>query len=610
MDIQINWYVSNVWVYGNATTLAPGNFTVGNTLIVQVSVSDGTDNVSSNSTGKMVYTPPSVSIVTIIPSQIDTDSPANVTYSYTSGGLPDVQINWYVNSAWVYGNATSLGYGNYTLGSTITVQVSVSDGTDNALLTSAGTVVQAMPTMTGVSIIPTQVDTDSAANVTYSYTGSGTLDIQINWYVGGNWVYGNATSLAHGNFTLGASITVQVSVSDGTDNASSLSTAKIVQAVPTVSGVSIIPSQVDTDSAANVTYSYTGSGTLDIQINWYVGGNWVYGNATSLAHGNFTLGASITVQVSVSDGTDNVSQTSGAKIVQAVPTVSGVSIIPSQIDTDTAANVTYSYTGSGTLDIQINWYVGGNWIYGNATSLAYGNFTLGASITVQVSVSDGTDNASQTSGAKIVQAVPTVSGVSIIPNQIDTDTAANVTYSYTGSGTLDIQINWYVSGNWVYGNATSLAHGNFTLGASITVEVSVSDGTDNVSQTSGANFVQAVPTVSGVSIIPSQIDTDTAANVTYSYTGSGTLDIQINWYVGGNWIYGNATSLAYGNFTLGASITVQVSVSDGTDNASQTSGGKIVQAVPTVSGISIIPNQIDTDTAANVSIFLYRQRNA
>ena len=86
---------------------------------------------------------------------------------------------------------------------------------------------------------------------------------------------GNATSLAHGNFTLGASITVQVSVSDGTDNASSLSTAKIVQAVPTVSGVSIIPSQVDTDSAANVTYSYTGSGTLDIQINWYVGGNWV-----------------------------------------------------------------------------------------------------------------------------------------------------------------------------------------------------------------------------------------------------------------------------------------------------------------------------------------------
>ncbi len=107
-----------------------------------------------------------------------------------------------------------------------------------------------MPTMTGVSIIPTQVDTDSAANVTYSYTGSGTLDIQINWYVGGNWVYGNATSLAHGNFTLGASITVQVSVSDGTDNASSLSTAKIVQAVPTVSGVSIIPSQVDTDSAA------------------------------------------------------------------------------------------------------------------------------------------------------------------------------------------------------------------------------------------------------------------------------------------------------------------------------------------------------------------------
>ena len=62
----------------------------------------------------------------------------------------------------------------------------------------------------------------------------------------------------------------------------------------------------------------------------------------------------------MSDGTDNVSQTSGAKIVQTIPTVSGVSIIPSQVDTDTAANVMYSYTGSGTLDIQINWYVGGS----------------------------------------------------------------------------------------------------------------------------------------------------------------------------------------------------------------------------------------------------------
>ena len=111
---------------------------------------------------------------------------------------------------------------------------------------------------------------------------------------------------------------------------------------------------------------------------------WVYGNATSLAYGNFTLSSSITVKVSVSDGTDNVSQTSIPTIVQAKPTMSGVSIIPSQIDTDTAANVTYSYTGSGTLDIQINWYVGGNWVYGNATSLAHGYFTLGASITVQV----------------------------------------------------------------------------------------------------------------------------------------------------------------------------------------------------------------------------------
>ena len=305
-----------------------------------------------------------------------------------------------------------------------------------------------------------------------------------------------------------------------------------------MSGVSIIPSQIDTDTTANVTYSYTGSGTLDIQINWYVGGNWVYGNTTSLAHGNFTLGASITVQVSVSDGIDNVSQPSGAKIVQAVPTVSGVSIIPNQIDTDTAANFTYSYTGSGTLDIQINWYVGGNWVYGNATSLAHGNFTLGASITVQVSVSDGTDNASSLSTAKIYRLVPTVSGVSISPTQIDTDSVANVAYSYTGSGTLDIQINWYVGGSWVQGNVTSLAPSFFGLGNTIIVKVSVSDGTDNVSSTA-SKIVYAVPSVSNVIILPNPLFANTSATVFYNYTGSGSLDIQINWYYNGSWVDGN-----------------------------------------------------------------------
>ncbi len=181
------------------------------------------------------------------------------------------------------------------------------------------------------------------------------------------------------------------------------------------------------------------------------------------------------------------------------PAITSVNLSPSQINTDTSPTAVYSYTGVGTLDIQINWYVNSAWVYGNATSLGYGNFTQGTSITAQVSISDGTYNDSVTSASKTVQAAPTVPTVNIIPTQVDTDSQANVTYSYTGSGTLDIQINWYVNSAWIYGNATSLGYGNFTLGNTITVQVSVSDGIDNVSHMSGGSIVQAAPTVTGVS---------------------------------------------------------------------------------------------------------------
>ena len=162
----------------------------------------------------------------------------------------------------------------------------------------------------------------------------------------------------------------------------------------------------------------------------------VQGNLTTLSPTHFVAGNTITVQVSASDGNDNESATSGSYIGQSPPTVSHIILLPSQIDSDTTPTVFYNYTGTGTLDIQINWYVGGNWVQSNLTTLSPTHFVAGNTITVQVSASDGTDNVSVISTGVIVQPKPTVSNIILLPTQVDTDTTPTVFYNYTGSGTL------------------------------------------------------------------------------------------------------------------------------------------------------------------------------
>ena len=192
-----------------------------------------------------------------------------------------------------------------------------------------------------------------------------------------------------------------------------------------MSGVSISPTQIDTDSVANVAYSYTGSGTLDIQINWYVGGSWVQGNVTSLAPTFFGLGNTIIVKFSVSDGTDNVSSTA-SKIVYAVPSVSNVIILPNPLFANTSATVFYNYTGSGSLDIQINWYDNGSWVDGNASTLPNSKYQSNDNVSVQVLASDGTDNATDLAWTIIGVVMPVVTNLIILPNQVDVDTTPAV----------------------------------------------------------------------------------------------------------------------------------------------------------------------------------------
>ena len=88
---------------------------------------------------------------------------------------------------------------------------------------------------------------------------------------------------------------------------------------------------------------------------------------------------------------------------------------------------------------------------------------------MQVSASDGTDNATDLAWTIIGVVMPVVTNLIILPNQVDVDTTPAVFYNYTGLGTLDVQINWYINGGWVRGNFTMLS-GPFIAGNVISVE--------------------------------------------------------------------------------------------------------------------------------------------
>lgn len=286
---------------------------------------------------------------------------------------------------------------------------------------------------------------------------------------------GYRTSYYATSFATPGNYSVSVEVNDGTSRVTKELTIEVTNRPPMKAGL----------FGPNVAYrdiksTFTAAGTLDpdgdpLTYTWRIDGNPA-GVGTSLTH-VFTSVGEHTVELIVSDGFDDSTTTHTVQILNRAPIV-GISTA-GPLPANRITPITFSAFGSDPDNdpLSYEWRVDGN-AFGTGTTLIHRFTTLGIH-TVEVSVDDGYDTATSTLEIEVVNLAPQVD----LRAPGRADRIHPVTYDASRSIDPDndpLSYTWRVNGR-VVGSGPLLTFSFDTLDT-YTIEVTVSDGTENVTR--------------------------------------------------------------------------------------------------------------------------------
>ena len=484
------------------------------------------------------------------------------------------------------------------------------------------TVGKTLPTVTNVSISPSNVVYGTNLTCSYSYSDiDGNADSStIAWSVNGTNV-GSGATLNANVFVGGQTVTCTVTPNDGIGNGTPVSTSKVVgNTAPSVSNVTIAPASPYTDDALTCSYSYADvDGNADASsYSWTVastsgGAGTVVGTGATLAASKFTRDQYVTCTVTAKDGiTTGNSDSDQVQINNSVPSVSSASISPASptaTTTQLTCNYNYSDTDNDSDASAVKWFKNGSQV---ATGATYaGPYVGGDEVYCRVTANDGTvsGNTITSSTVTVRNTVPTVSNVTITPSSPVYN--SNLTCAYTfadvdGDGD-DSTVIWEVNGTQV-ATGTTLTSPVFKGGDEVTCQVTAVDDTGATGNTASKSVTvgNTAPSVSNVTISPSSPATTDALTCSYTYadvdgdTDSSTYTWTVSNSSSGGTVVGTGATLAASKFSRDQYVTCTVTANDGEDTGNSASDQvQIRNTAPVVGGASISPS---TPTAATSTL--------
>ena len=352
--------------------------------------------------------------------------------------------------------------------------------------------------------------------------------------------------------------------------------------------VTLSGTATDADTGDTLTYSWTHDSALPVTI---AGSDSA---SASFTAPNVADNTTITVTLTVNDGIVDVSDTLQVNITdspnsppeveagddQEVAEGAAVSLSGTATDDDPEDTLTYSWTHDGALPVTIT---GSDSL---SASFTAPNVAANTTITVTLTVNDGTVDASDTLqvnitdspnsppevGAGADQEVAEGAVVSLSGTATDDDPEDTLTYSWTHDGALPVTITGSDSAS------ASFTAPNVAANTTITVTLTVNDGTVDVSDTLqvnitdspnsppevGAGADQEVAEGAVVSLSGTATDDDPEDTLTYSWTHDGALPVTI---AGSD---SASASFTAPGVAANTTITVTLTVNDGTVDASDT----------------------------------------
>jgi uncharacterized protein YjdB len=428
---------------------------------------------------------PTITSITVNPSNQSITRGRTLQFSASVMGTydPDSTVTWRVSS-------NTAGTGTVTAGTTIsangllTVSANETLTTLYVIATSAvdpsksGSVPVSVviPTVTGVAVSPSNQQVTSGGTLQFSTSVMGNYnpDSTVTWRVSSNAagtgaVAPGTTINANGLLTVAANETAATlyifatSVAD-TSKFGSVSVSVII---PTVTGVTVSPSNQSITRGRTLQFnaSVTGTNNPNNTVIWRVSSNAAGTGAvtqgTSInAGGLLTVAASETattlyvIATSVAD----TSKSGSASVSVIIPTVTGVSVSPSNQSITRGSTLQFnaSVTGTNNPDNSVTWRVSSNAAGTGAvtsgTSInANGLLTVAANETattlyvIAISVAD----TSKSGSASVSVIIPTVTGVSVSPSGQSLERGKTLQFnaSVTGNNNPDNSVTWRVSSN-------------------------------------------------------------------------------------------------------------------------------------------------------------------
>lgn len=616
----IDWFVNGEHA-AEGPSLPDSAIAKGDHVRCRVTPNDGIASAAPVSVSLTVRNaPPRVESASISPTEPRIADPLTCSWAgyFDPDGDPDASTVRWLRGSTVIGTGPTLDSG-YRRDQDISCEVTAHDGE------SAGNTVTAVvrirntpPSITSVSISPTSPM--ASDTLTCSWAGffdedPGDTDLSVpEWYVNGSKISEGGT-LA-GAFSRDDTVECRVRPFDGTDHGTMLSSSVIVQPTPpTIESVSILPTAPSTSTDLVCSYSgfHNPDGLPDeSRFDWTIDGSPTGVTTSTLPSSLTNRGDRVRCTVTPSSGgADGPSRSAEAAIGNAVPSVTGVSIIP--VDpTVLTSSLTCDWTFIDDDDdedrSEVLWLRGDDEV---GTGEVYeGEWVKGDLMTCIVTPFDGIDTGDRQIATRVIGNVaPEITELSFDPDRPRTEDTVRVLVSFEDPDRDDhhtISYRWWVSGAEVDlpPDTDRLAGDHFSRDEEIDVEVVVDDGDDKSEPRRLSTVVENTPpSLTGVSISP--LDPRVEDEVRCEGVGYFDPDEGDPMHIDYEWRLGSPSGEIIGEGAIisglpdkGSRVFCLATPSDDRDAGASVSGGvEVRNTAPVMTSVDLTPTSpVTTDT--------------
>ncbi|TVQ89902.1 MAG: hypothetical protein EA397_13140, partial [Deltaproteobacteria bacterium] len=497
--------LSFVWSTGETTSaiVLSEAVDVGETLSCHVTATDphgATDEASASAT--VSESPLSIELIRVDPvsARVGQSLTCTAEASHEFGEPFDVSFGW---SNGDEGPSTLLTAANSNVGESVVCTVTVTaEDEDPITATAAATVLNTPPTMTSVTVEPTEAQVGQTVTCAATATDPDeeTIEITYAWSTGES---GESIVLQGDNSIVGEPVTCTATATDPHEaTATGTAGVTVLNSPPSITSVTVDPpaAQVGETITCAATATDPDEEAVEITYAWSTGDE---GESIVLQGENTDVGEPVTCTATATDPHEATgSDSASALVVNTPPHLTSVSVEPTsgQVGQGLTCAATATDPDEEELHFEYLWSTGET---SASIQIAAETSTVGGTLTCDVTVSDPHEATDEGSAfATVLNTPPTMTSVTVEPTeaQVGQTVTCAATATDPDEETIEITYAWSTGES---GESIVLQGDNSIVGEPVTCTATATDPHEaTATGTAGVTVLNSPPSITSVTVDP------------------------------------------------------------------------------------------------------------